>query len=412
MKNTTCLFAGGRVENGERARLGCVSTGLYVFTVAQIFNLPVSVQIVAGHDDFAERGSVSRSTLIATRALDLSKRWRTGKAPAGHRPALLCLRLRRAALYHRFVIGKASDRSRAPWFPDDWQSATLRSSRLQVCATGVGNTVNRYKRLASDLRAACDRIESPAHVQSLAGERGFRQKARGRACFPNTVASLSACLSVAALLAFQITLTAAEDNHPPLRPPAVPLVAHDPYFSIWSPADKLTDADTVHWTGKPHRLTSGVAIDGITFRITGKEQLGLLPANVNVPAFPQTNLEVLPTRTIYTFESSGVRLTLTFMTPALPDNIDVLARPVTYVIWEARAIDGKRHTVRGEFNASPEIALNESSQAYTLQALDVEGMFVWSVGSREQTVLQKKGDDLRIDWGRFFLGGIKGSAAH
>ena len=88
----------------------------------------------------------------------------------------------------------------------------------------------------------------------------------------------------------------------------MPLVACDPYFSIWSPADKLTDADTVHWTGKPHRLTSLVRIDGKAFRLMGKE-----PATV--PALPQTGLEVLPTRTIYTFEGEGVRLTLTFMTP-------------------------------------------------------------------------------------------------
>src|SRR5712671_2795831 len=90
------------------------------------------------------------------------------------------------------------------------------------------------------------------------------------------------------------TSASADTNLPPLRPPAVPLVACDPYFSIWSPADKLTDADTVHWTGKPHRLTSLVRIDDKPFRVMGKE-----PANV--PALPQTNLEVLPTRTIYTF---------------------------------------------------------------------------------------------------------------
>src|SRR6266496_6342635 len=78
----------------------------YVFSALAVRVMPtaslsVSVEFVASRDDFAERGSVSRSTLIATDAPDLSKRWAASKAPAGHRPALLWLRLGRAALYRR-----------------------------------------------------------------------------------------------------------------------------------------------------------------------------------------------------------------------------------------------------------------------------------------------------------------------
>src|SRR5688572_611502 len=160
------------------------------------------------------------------------------------------------------------------------------------------------------------------------------------------------CLSLA--IAGDLT-RAADQNIPPLRPPAVPLVACDPYFSIWSPSDKLTDADTVHWTGKPHRLTSLARIDGQTFRLMGKE-----PANV--PALHQTSVEVLPTRTIYTFGGQGIRLSLTFMTPALPYEVEILSRPVTYVTYEVRAADKKRHTVDVYFDVSGETTVNEGRQ--------------------------------------------------
>jgi hypothetical protein len=203
------------------------------------------------------------------------------------------------------------------------------------------------------------------------------------------------------LFAWTSALTcAAADSSAPLRPPAVPLVTHDPYFSIWSPADKLTDADTVHWTGKPHRLTGLVRIDEKGFRLIGKE-----PAQVS--ALPQTGVEVLPTRTIYIFEGEGIRLTLTFMTPALPVALEVLARPVTYVTWEARAVDGKEHSVEMYLDAAPEIAVNNKGDSVKTETPQIDGLEVLAVGSDDQPVLAKRGDDLRIDWGRLYMAAKK-----
>src|SRR5689334_13920877 len=130
------------------------------------------------------------------------------------------------------------------------------------------------------------------------------------------------------------------------RPPSVPLVVHDPYFSVWSGADRLTGATTTHWTGKPHPLNGLVRVDGAVFRVLGSE-----PATV--PALPQRGLRVLPTRTIAEFGNDQVALTLTFLTPALPADLDLLARPVTYVIWEVRSADGRPHEVGAYFEASP-----------------------------------------------------------
>src|SRR2546429_8387981 len=86
-----------------------------------------------------------------------------------------------------------------------------------------------------------------------------------------------------------------------LRPPAVPLITSDPYLSVWSFNDRLNDADTHHWTGKPHTLLSLVRIDGKSYRLMGAQPSAAL-------ALQQTGVEVLPTRTIYTFADGGVRL--------------------------------------------------------------------------------------------------------
>lgn len=108
-----------------------------------------------------------------------------------------------------------------------------------------------------------------------------------------------------------------------IRPPAVPLVTIDPYFSIWSCADKLTDEHTKHWTGAQHPLVGMLRVDGRCLRFLGHVH--------GVEAMEQQSVEVLPTRTIYVFLTRGVELTLTFTTPALPDDLDTYSWPLSYV---------------------------------------------------------------------------------
>jgi hypothetical protein len=191
--------------------------------------------------------------------------------------------------------------------------------------------------------------------------------------------------------------TAIGQELPPMRPPSVPLVACDPYFSIWSPFDQLNGGNTTHWTGKQHRLECIATIDGKNYQIMGA-------ATENTPALPQAKLEVLPTRTLYTFNGAGVSLRLTFMTPALPDDLDLLSRPITYVTHDVVATDGKKHKVDVTFAASSEIALNTPDQDVKAETVNpVDGLTILRAGSVAQPVLAKAGDDLRIDWGYLYL---------
>jgi Domain of unknown function (DUF4965)/Domain of unknown function (DUF1793)/Domain of unknown function (DUF5127)/Domain of unknown function (DUF4964) len=182
------------------------------------------------------------------------------------------------------------------------------------------------------------------------------------------------------------------------RPPAVPLVAHDPYFSIWSMSDKLNAEGTKHWTGKPNTLVMLARIDGKVYRAMGRDQRDRGSA-----ALGQVSLQVLPTRTIYVFTGAGIHLTLTFFTPALPDDLDVLSRPLTYIGVSAGSADAQPHTVEVYFEAGSDLVVNTADEAVQASRLLLDGVPVLRMGSRDQPVLAKRGDDLRIDWGYLYL---------
>ena len=202
---------------------------------------------------------------------------------------------------------------------------------------------------------------------------------------------------MAALAAFGIALAAAGlFSAETVRPPAVPLITHDPYFSIWSAADRLTDDWPKHWTGRVQALAAFVRIDGRPYRVIG-------PSPRRVPALSQTELRVFPTRTVYSFRDAGIDLTVTFLSPLLAADLDILARPVSYLTFEARSADGRSHDVALYIDATAEIAVNDATQSVVWSRLNVDGAEALAIGSQDQPVLAKKGDDLRIDWGYFYL---------
>ena len=180
------------------------------------------------------------------------------------------------------------------------------------------------------------------------------------------------------------------------RPPATPLITHDPYFSVWSNTDELAATSTKHWTGASQALLGLVRIDGKAFRIMSHDP-GF------VPAMKQTAMQLTPTHTLYTFSSAAVQVDLEFFTPAFLDDLDVLSRPVTYLIWTVHALDGGQHEVVVYFGSKADIATSYEGQQVVFSRNQTEKTTVLSVGTRDQALLNRSGDNLRIDWGYFHV---------
>jgi hypothetical protein len=188
------------------------------------------------------------------------------------------------------------------------------------------------------------------------------------------------------------------------RPPAVPLVTVDPYFSIWSMADRLYDDHTRHWTTAKQALVGMARIDGRCWRWLGRaSDLPSWSHRAEPSGLHQVSLEVRPLSTVAVFEGGGVRLTATFTTPLLLDDLDVLSRPFSYVHVAAQAIDGGSHDVSLYFEATAEIAVNTPEQAVEWKRKEIAGLSVPLIGTWTQNVLGSRGDDLRIDWGYLHL---------
>ncbi|RYE19034.1 MAG: DUF5127 domain-containing protein, partial [Sphingobacteriaceae bacterium] len=117
----------------------------------------------------------------------------------------------------------------------------------------------------------------------------------------------------------------------------------------------------------------------------------------------QKAVNITATKTAYQFKVGGVDLTLSFISPLLMNDLNLLSRPVSYITTQVQANDGKHHIVQVYFGASTDIAVNVAAQEVVTKQYQSDGLAIMRAGTKEQPVLQKKGDNLRIDWGYMYI---------
>ena len=188
-------------------------------------------------------------------------------------------------------------------------------------------------------------------------------------------------------------------NKQDFRPTAIPLITTDPYFSIWSFADRLTDDVPRHWTGRSNSMYGYLSIDGEAFTFMGKALTEETYLSATEPKkLEQTSVTVTPTSTVYTFAHPACDFKVTFLTPLLLDRPEVFSRPVSYLFYEITPRE-EGHTFEVYFDATSALCADYAAQGY--DCFQSEG-HAW-MGNHEQKPLNREGDDVRIDWGYLHL---------
>lgn len=192
-----------------------------------------------------------------------------------------------------------------------------------------------------------------------------------------------------------------------MRAPAYPLITVDPYFSVWSTSNNLTDSDIKTWYSKTCFLIGKAEIDGKGYMFMGSA------ADMKLPPMAQTDVTVKSFSTVYTFAAAGVCLKAEFFTPVLPTDLDMLSRPASYMRIGLESQDNARHEVKITVSASQDFCVERKLQNCVLtETAEIgNGISAMKMGGVEQAILGYSGDAHGIDWGYFYLASNKGTVS-
>ena len=179
------------------------------------------------------------------------------------------------------------------------------------------------------------------------------------------------------------------------RAASIPLITHDPYFSIWSSSDHLYDTDTVHWTGKRQQIRGYLTVDKTVYCFMGDKEFHQI--------LPQISLDVTATATTYTFENDKVRLCCRFTSPLILNDPLLVSRPCTYIDFMVEKKNADN--VQLDFIVSADLVRQEKDEVAGFAGTFKQEFSYASMGRMRQQPLGSSGDHTTIDWGYVYLAG-------
>jgi Domain of unknown function (DUF4965)/Domain of unknown function (DUF5127)/Domain of unknown function (DUF4964) len=121
----------------------------------------------------------------------------------------------------------------------------------------------------------------------------------------------------------------------------------------------------------------------------------------------QIQKNITATQTNYEFKCGDVALKLNFTSPLIASDLDLLSRPVTYINFQIQST--KESKVKLVLLSADAIAKNNAGEAVNKEIGSAQNISFIKTGTVKQPVLQKKGDDVRINWGYSYIAVEKGN---
>lgn len=128
----------------------------------------------------------------------------------------------------------------------------------------------------------------------------------------------------------------------------------------------------------------------------------LIP-KIRLPHAQQISVRVRATQTIYHFRCDDVGLQLTFTTPKLPQSLDLISRPASYVTFQVHSLDGRSHKVQLYFSVAGNLAVNTNNENIVWNRVHDVRLSIMRVGTKSQHILGLKGDRVGINWGYLYV---------